>query len=46
MNGYNFMDALNGTGSFAGGTADEGGPPHAVPVPQARNIRLALRFTF
>jgi hypothetical protein len=49
MSGYNYMDALNGTGSFAGvqsplTAARRYGMPYLFQ--QARNIRLALRFTF
>ncbi|MCU1238820.1 MAG: TonB-dependent receptor, plug, partial [Candidatus Solibacter sp.] len=57
MNGYNYIDALNGTGAF-GGIAP--GTTTAIQTPltlarrygmptlfqQARNFRLALRFTF
>ena len=49
MNGYNYMDALNGTGSFAGvqsklTLASRYGQP--VVFQTARSIRLAVRFTF
>jgi hypothetical protein len=49
MNGYNYMDALNGTGSFAGvqsklTLASRYGQP--VVFQTARTIRLAVRFTF
>jgi len=57
MNGYNYIDALNGTGAFAGnvpGTstriqapltlASRYGMPNLFQV--ARNLRLAIRFTF
>ena len=57
MNGYNYMDALNATGAFAGnlpGTstaiqpkltlASRYGMPNLFQT--ARNIRLAVRFTF
>ena len=49
MNGYNYIDALNGTGTFAGvqsplTRATRYGMPYLFQ--QARNIRLALRFTF
>jgi hypothetical protein len=49
MSGYNYMDALNGNGSFAGVQnplvlARRYGMPSLFQ--QARNIRLALRFTF
>jgi hypothetical protein len=57
MNGYNYIDALNGTGAFAG-TLPDGkttiqpkltlasryGMPNLFQ--QARNIRLAIRFSF
>jgi hypothetical protein len=57
MNGYNYIDALNGTGAFGGTVA---GSSTAVQAPltlarrygmpnlfqNARNIRLAIRFTF
>ena len=49
MNGYNYIDALNGTGAFAGvqsklTLASRYGMPNLFQ--QARNIRLAVRFTF
>jgi len=49
MNGYNYIDAVNGTGSFAGvqsplTLARRYGMPYLFQ--QARNIRLAIRFTF
>jgi len=50
MNGYNYIDAMNGTGAFAGGVqtkltlASRYGMPSLFQV--ARNIRLAIRFTF
>jgi outer membrane receptor protein involved in Fe transport len=50
MNGYNYIDAMNGTGAFAGGIqpkltlASRYGMPNLFQ--QARNIRLAVRFTF
>ncbi|MDQ1474483.1 MAG: hypothetical protein QOJ99_5963 [Bryobacterales bacterium] len=49
MNGYNYMDALNGTGSFAGvqaplTLASRYGLPQVFQG--ARNMRLAVRFTF
>ena len=49
MNGYNYVDALNGTGSFAGvqsplTLASRYGLPQVFQ--QARNMRLAVRFTF
>ena len=51
MNGYNYIDALNGTGAFGGAAAqpkltlaNRYGMPNLFQV--ARNIRLSLRFTF
>jgi hypothetical protein len=49
MNGYNYSDALNGTGAFAGvqpklTLARRYGMPNLFQ--QARNMRLAVRFTF
>lgn len=49
MNGYNYMDALNATGAFAGvqtklTLANRYGLPQVYQG--ARNLRLALRFTF
>jgi hypothetical protein len=49
MNGYNYIDALNGTGAFAGvqsklTLANRYGMPNLFQ--QARNIRLQVRFTF
>lgn len=49
MNGYNYTDAMNGTGSFATAQSPltlsrQYGMPNLFQ--QARNIRLALRFTF
>jgi hypothetical protein len=49
MNGYNYMDALNATGAFAGvqsklTLASRYGLPQVYQG--ARNLRLALRFTF
>jgi hypothetical protein len=49
MNGYNYIDAMNGTGAFAGvqsklTLASRYGMPNLFQ--QARNIRLAVRFTF
>jgi outer membrane receptor protein involved in Fe transport len=49
MNGYNYIDALNGTGAFAGvqsklTLASRYGMPNLFQ--QARNIRLSVRFTF
>jgi hypothetical protein len=64
MNGYNYMDALNGTGAFGGivpGSVTAANPGGTAVQPkltlasrygmpnlfqQARNIRLAVRFTF
>jgi hypothetical protein len=49
MSGYNYIDALNGTGSFAGvqsklTLASRYGMPNLFQ--QARNLRLAVRFSF
>jgi Carboxypeptidase regulatory-like domain/TonB dependent receptor/TonB-dependent Receptor Plug Domain len=49
MNGYNYIDALNGTGAFAGvqsklTLANRYGMPNLFQ--QARNLRLSVRFTF
>lgn len=49
MNGYNYVDALNGTGAFAGVQspltyASRYGMPNIFQ--NARTIRLAMRFTF
>jgi hypothetical protein len=49
MNGYSYIDALNGTGSFAGvqsplTLARRYGMPNLFQ--QARNLRLSLKFTF
>jgi hypothetical protein len=49
MNGYNYMDALNGTGAFSGvqnplTLSRLYGQPYLFQA--ARNIRLAVRFTF
>jgi len=49
MNGFNYIDALNGTGAFAGvqaklTLASRYGMP--MGFQNARNIRLALRFIF
>ena len=49
MNGFNYIDALNGTGAFAGvqsklTLASRYGMPSSFQ--NARNIRLALRFSF
>jgi hypothetical protein len=49
MNGYNYMDALNATGAFTGvqsklTLANRYGMPNLWQ--SARNIRLAVRFTF
>jgi hypothetical protein len=49
MKGYNYVDALNGTGAFAGvqaplTLASRQGLPQVFQT--ARNLRLAVRFTF
>jgi hypothetical protein len=49
MNGYNYIDALNGKGAFAGvqtplTLAGRYGMPNLFQT--ARNLRLAVRFTF
>ena len=49
MSGYNYMDALNGTGTFAGvqsklTLASRYGLPQLYQTP--RNLRLSVRFTF
>ena len=49
MNGYNYVDALNGTGAFAGlqsklTVAGRYGLPNVFQT--ARNLRLSMRFTF
>jgi hypothetical protein len=49
MKGYNYVDALNATGAFAGvqaktTLASRYGMPQVFQ--QARNLRLAIRFTF
>ena len=49
MNGYNYIDAMNATGAFSGvqsklTLASRYGMPNLFQV--ARNIRLALRFSF
>ena len=49
MKGYNYVDALNGTGSFAGvqaplTVASRYGLPNIFQT--ARNLRLAIRFSF
>jgi hypothetical protein len=50
MNGFNYVDSLNGTGAFGPGVGSpltlsrQYGMPYLFQ--QARNIRLALRFTF
>ncbi|MBI5085494.1 MAG: TonB-dependent receptor [Acidobacteria bacterium] len=49
LNGYNYVDALNGTGAFAGvqsklTVASRYGMPSAFQT--ARSIRLAVRFVF
>ena len=57
MNGYNYIDALNGTGAFAGTLPGSTTPVQAkltlasrygMPslFQQARNMRLSVRFTF
>src|SRR5262249_15099751 len=57
MLGYNYIDALNGTGAFAGNVPGTSTPVQAkltlanrYGMPSlfqaARNIRLAIRFTF
>jgi len=49
MNGYNYVDALNATGAFAGvqsrlTVASRYGMPQVFQI--ARQVRLAMRFTF
>jgi hypothetical protein len=49
MNGYNYIDAMNGAGAFAGvqtklTLASRYGMPNLFQ--QARNMRLSIRFTF
>jgi hypothetical protein len=49
MNGYNYIDAMNGTGAFAGvqtktTLASRYGLPQSFQ--NARTIRVAVRFTF
>ena len=49
MNGYNYIDAMNGTGAFAGvqtktTLASRYGMPQSFQ--NARAIRVAVRFTF
>ena len=49
MNGYNYVDALNAKGAFAGKQgpatlANRYGLPQVFQ--QSRNVRLAIRFTF
>src|SRR5260370_1268669 len=49
MNGYNYIDAMNGTGAFSGvqsklTLASRYGMPNLFQ--QARNLRLAVRFTY
>jgi hypothetical protein len=51
MGGYNYMDALNGTGAFGGSAgqapltlANRYGLPQVYQG--ARNLRLSIRFTF
>jgi outer membrane receptor protein involved in Fe transport len=49
MKGYNYVDALNGAGSFAGVQSPLTlNALYGVPdlFQQSRNVRLALRFTF
>jgi len=50
MNGFNYLDALNGTGAFAGGiqTPLTAASRYGMPVlfQGARNMRLQVRFTF
>jgi outer membrane receptor protein involved in Fe transport len=49
MNGYNYVDALNGTGAFAGiQAASTQASRYGMPVlfQQTRNMRLAIRFIF
>jgi hypothetical protein len=57
MNGYNYIDAMNGTGAFAGTLPGSSTPIQAkltlasrygMPslFQQARNMRLSVRFTF
>jgi hypothetical protein len=48
-NGYNYIDALNGKGAFAGVQSPLTlGSRYGLPVvyQQARNVRLSVRFTF
>ena len=49
MNGYNYVDAINGAGAFTG-IQDKMTLNNRYGMPnlfqQARNIRLAVRFTF
>ncbi len=49
MNGFNYVDALNGKGAFAGvqtplTMASRYGMPQVFQG--ARNVRLQMRFTF
>jgi hypothetical protein len=50
MNGYNYIDAMNGTGAFAGGVqskltlSNQYGLPNSFQA--GRAIRLAMRFVF
>src|SRR5262249_30658560 len=49
MNGFNYVDALNGTGAFAGfqspfTLANRYGQPQTFQI--ARQFRMAVRFTF
>jgi len=50
MNGYNYVDALNGAGTFANGVQAPLTLASRYGLPQlfqpARNVRLAVRFTF
>jgi hypothetical protein len=49
MNGYNYVDAMNGTGAFAGlQTKTTLASRYGLPLSfqNARTIRVAVRFTF
>jgi len=50
MNGYSYIDAMNGAGGFANGVQDKMTLNNRYGLAnlfqQARNIRLAVRFTF
>ena len=48
LNGYNYLDALNGTGTFAGSPALTLASRYGMPqvFQSARVVRLAVRFTF